>query len=558
MTDKYLKITNKVDFVSRVSLEKLGLSTKRNDPGTIGQFGSGIKFAPIAALRNGLEWWFTGCDANGPYKMKYDTQVEDGIDCIVYNYGDYTKSSSFTLDAGCLSWVDHFQIYREAVSNAIDESNSNDDWSISVVSGEEIESVYGEFSVFITASPEMMEIHNNFDKYFSVNRVGQYTVKNVGGYDSIQMIPKIDNNFRVYSHGVLVYESSEYNSFYDYNIDGLRLNEERRLTSPWDLEWIITSLFAKLSDLSIIDKILKLAMSSSNYFEFAKMSSSTIEYSDIADEWSVIFYANHGDNAVIYEQSSDVYNLSTSIKLKGYNPVPINGMNLFKFLDACGVRSYTDILDEDYDIITDLDIQKYPNVNKALNIATQYIPGLIDIVESKRFGVYESDLKNNLGITLNVKADISERKIYVHKSHAVNDSVEHILATIVHEYDHLSTGLSDFEYFAFRDIADKRIANLMIENHKNNFVILENSEIHLPVKSIGYSINTLEFSISKTQGFNGLIICIGGKLLKINSDALFNNLEINDQVTGILSPSHSGNSLTISGLTNVTNVKYLD
>lgn len=60
---KYIKITNYLgsdEIVSRLALEKLGLSTKRNDAETIGQFGSGIKFAPIAALRNGWEWWFTG------------------------------------------------------------------------------------------------------------------------------------------------------------------------------------------------------------------------------------------------------------------------------------------------------------------------------------------------------------------------------------------------------------------------------------------------------------------------------------------------------------------
>jgi hypothetical protein len=558
MTDKYLKITNKTDSVSRVSLEKLGLSTKRNDPGTIGQFGSGIKFAPIAALRNGLEWWFTGSDANGSYKMKYDIQVEDGVDCIVYNYGDYIKSSSFTVDAGCLSWVDYFQIYREAVSNAIDESKSNDDWSISVVDREEIAPVNGEFSVFITASPEIMDIHNNFHKYFCVNRVGKYTVENIGGYDRVQMIPKIDNNFRVYSHGVLVYENSEYNSFYDYNIDNLTLNEERRLSSPWDLEWIISLLFAKLSDLAIIDKILNLAMSSSNYFEFEKMSSSTIQYADVSEKWSQIFYANHGDNSVIYEQSSEVYNLSTSIKLKGYNPVSVNGMNLFKFLTASGVRSYTDILDEDFDIKTDFDIEKYPNVDKALNIAMSYIPNLLEIVESQRFGVYESDLKNNLGITLNIKADISERKIYIHKSHAVNDSVENILATIVHEYDHLSTGISDSDYLEFRDIADKRIASLMVNNYRSDFIVLKNGAIELPIKKLGSSINNLEFSISRVKGLDGLLVCLGGYLFKINIDSLFNDLEINGNVSGLLSPSGLGDSLTIQGLTNVTNITHVN
>ena len=67
---KYIKITNHLGpdgKVSRLALEKLGLSTKRNDSETIGQFGSGIKFAPIAALRNGWEWWFTGRDDRGEY-----------------------------------------------------------------------------------------------------------------------------------------------------------------------------------------------------------------------------------------------------------------------------------------------------------------------------------------------------------------------------------------------------------------------------------------------------------------------------------------------------------
>ena len=50
MLKDYIVISNKAETVSRISLEKLGFSTKRNDAKTIGQFGSGIKYAPIAAL----------------------------------------------------------------------------------------------------------------------------------------------------------------------------------------------------------------------------------------------------------------------------------------------------------------------------------------------------------------------------------------------------------------------------------------------------------------------------------------------------------------------------
>jgi hypothetical protein len=94
---KYIKISNYAPCVNRLSLEKLGYSSKRNDPDTIGQFGSGIKYAPIAALRLGLDFVFTGTDDKGSYILKYKSQVQDGINCIVYDYGDYTENSSFTL-----------------------------------------------------------------------------------------------------------------------------------------------------------------------------------------------------------------------------------------------------------------------------------------------------------------------------------------------------------------------------------------------------------------------------------------------------------------------------
>ena len=113
MLKDYIVISNKAETVSRISLEKLGFSTKRNDAKTIGQFGSGIKYAPIAALREGLEWFFTGNDNTGPFTLEYIIQEEDNIECVAYKYGDYIKSSSFTVDAGVMSWEDPFQILRE-------------------------------------------------------------------------------------------------------------------------------------------------------------------------------------------------------------------------------------------------------------------------------------------------------------------------------------------------------------------------------------------------------------------------------------------------------------
>ena len=82
----YIRISNEAGNVNRLFLEKLGLSTKRDDENSIGQFGSGSKFAPIAALRNGWEWINVGTDEVGPYHMEYVSEEEGGINSIYYNW----------------------------------------------------------------------------------------------------------------------------------------------------------------------------------------------------------------------------------------------------------------------------------------------------------------------------------------------------------------------------------------------------------------------------------------------------------------------------------------
>lgn len=551
MTDKYLKISNKSGLVSRISLEKLGLSTKRNDPETIGRFGSGIKFAPIAALRKNLEWWFTGSDSNGLYKMQYRSEIEDGIECVVYDYGDYVKSSSFTIDAGVLSWVDCFQIYREAVSNAIDEAQSNDDWNISLVSADEISPVEGEFSVYITASPELMEINSNFDKYFCVNRDPVYT-HNVGDIYS-----KIDAGLRLYTHGVLVHHDDSYFALYDYNLNDVKLNEERNISSIWDVEWTIARLLYSLNDPVIVSSIIHRVMFNDKlYFEIEKMSSSFAAYVDPSDTWKEVFEGIYGENCVIYDDAGEEFGVVNAIKLRGFNPVKVTNPNFYKFLCTAKIRSYVSILGEVYDVTIDHDYHKYPNLVTASRIAINYIPELSAIINSDRFGVFESKLERNLGLTLNMSKGDDEKKLLINKEH-VNDNVEHILATIVHEYDHFATGISDNDYISFRDLADRRIAQLMINNYKPDFFAINDGVIEFPINRIGSYLQNMNFSITKISGFDGVVIVVGTRMVKVNEGVLYNGLPFDKSITGVLSPSIDGKSLVINGLTNVLEATYL-
>lgn len=544
MTTKYIKITNKTGLVSRINLEKLGLSSKRNDPNTIGQFGSGIKFAPIAALRKGWEWWFAGEDSNGQYVMKYDTEIEDGIECVIYNYGNYTKTSSFTLDAGVLSWIDAFQIYREAIANALDEAGGDQSkWYIDIVDVDNIKPTSGEFSVFITASPELLNIHNNYDKYFSTNR------KFLNKVSRVDFLEKVDHQFRVYCHNVLVFNHSEYTSIFDYNINSLILNEERNIKSTIELEWQITEALAYLNDPDLIEKVIFADKTNDVPFELARMASSIINYHTPAVAWCVTFYKIYGENSVILTPEAAMHGVESSIQLRGYKPVIINNQNFYKFLVAAGVKNYQDTLGEQVSLSIDYNYKNYANLNKAINIVSQYIPTIKELALSERLGVFTSDIDQNLGLTLNINKSKDERLIVVNSSH-VSDPVEDIVATLTHEFDHYDTGIGDNDFRKFRDLSDRRVSKMMVNFYKENIFTISDGLIKFSPSDCAYFDGEIICNVTKIDEHCN-IMKIGKKYFMINSGA-----NISDSV--YITLSESGKDMCVNGISNVTLVREIN
>lgn len=555
MSEKYIHIWNESGFVSRIALEKLGLSTKRNDPSTIGQFGSGIKFAPIAALRNGWKWFFAGEDTNGLYTMEYAVENEDGIPCIVYNYGDSKKSSSFTLDAGILSWDNDFQIYREAVANAMDETVDGGNWGIEIVDSDSITSKPGIFSVYITAAPSLMEIHNNFDKYFLTNRKSITTSNNADLYN------KVDSSFRVYSHGVLVFTLEDSTGLYDYNINTIRLNEERTIASQWDLEYELTLAIAKLTDIDVIKSCILMDSEDmlTSCYEFGRIMASFLTSYNVSKEWKSAFFDIYPENSVICDNVGFLQGANTAVKIRGYNPVVINDVNLYSLLSVAGVKTYDSVLSDEYKFDIDYEIDSYVNVSKALKVASAFEPGLLEFCESNRIGIFASDIDNNLGLTINMAKQKSERIILVNLNH-VNDSVENIIATIVHEYDHASTGFIDGNNAGreFRDLADKRIGKLMMDNFKQTLCSVFDGMVVFPLSKLSLLGNNLNWIITKSNMADKLILSVGSSIMLINSTALYYESVIDSELSGMLSVNSDGSGLYIDGLANIIEVTTIN
>ncbi len=520
---KYIKISNYAPCVNRLSLEKLGYSSKRNDPDTIGQFGSGIKYAPIAALRLGLDFVFAGNDDKGSYILKYKSQVQDGINCIVYDYGDYIENSSFTLEAGIMSWDNEFQIYREAVSNAKD----GDFWKRSIVNKITVEK--DTFSVFITASPAMMEIYNNHDLYFCENTTKLFS------YLGSSILEKKSKDFRVFCKTVLVHKDSQINSMFDYEINSAGLNEDRNLRSLYSNEYDIIDLYSKLKEQKLQTKIIKKALSDNSFFEFKNISDNKWGIYSFDKSWADSFYSIFGNNAVIVSPMlQTIENISYRIKEYGCEPVNINTMGLYTLLEKSGIETALSKLGEKAQYDTEDDISQYPKLIEAIKISEYFEPGLkkmkLPIVV---FSSLSSELKV-LGQVVNLKEENAQ--IMIEKNHAINSDVPNLIATIIHEYDHYSSKITDLEYREFRDLADKRIGQLICKFYDEPIGTCNKGVITFKAKDI-INLKTLNYKIeySKTLGAH---IAKFGEIVYL--------LHIQDQIiekNGVLAISENGEEL---------------
>ena len=80
-----------------------------------------------------------------------------------------------------------------------------------------------------------------------------------------------------------------------------------------------------------------------------------------------------------------------------------------------------------------------------------------------------------LGQTINLGEDNTQ--ILIEKNHAINSDVASLVGTIIHEYDHYSTGHTDSDYRQFRDLADKRIGNLFYNLYNESIGEFHNGKI---------------------------------------------------------------------------------
>jgi hypothetical protein len=531
----YIKVWNKSDGVNRLHLQYLGLSTKRDDDSTIGQFGSGIKYAPILALRKDIDFVIVGKDDDGEYQLKYDTVNDKGIEVVYYDYGTYKVPSSFTVDAGKLSWENEFQIYREVVSNAKDSVESSSDWGIELV--ENIEFVDGQFSVFIEATREIRDIVRKHDYYYCDKATVLHTYEN-----DIAVLKNNYGNTAVYCKTVLVHED-EATSFFHYNVKSARLNEERKLSSYYSLQYDLGKAIISITNEEAIDEVLENVIGENpidgSSLEFWSFPTTIYEYNKASKVWQERFVNKFGEKAVLLNALEYLMpGVERKVRELGYVSINCKSDNLYTILKSAKVKTLSEIAGQELNYELYYDYEKYPNFSQALKIVNSYESQFSSM--KKKVALFTPESSEILGLTINVKKPMTERQILISIPHAKTGSVEALVATLIHEYDHYTTGMSD-SHPDFRNLADTRIGALMVENYKPNVLSTEKGsrDIKINISDLPY-VQGLNFKIQKSEILDGSIVSVGNKNFLVKSEQITGNL------VGSLKPSEDNVSLSIT------------
>jgi hypothetical protein len=255
---KHLLIENKGEL-PEAALLLMGASTKRNDSDKIGMFGTGAKYAVSALLREGVEFevhtteteltagdlipggsgLVSAITKTTPRRYRFRSDpvpLKDQIFNQVVLLRDSERKGtplSFTTEMGGLGWTVNDAL-RELVSNAYDE----DEPDVGVVEEAPVARP-GYTRVYVRLTPKVKEFWQEFGGWFTQKRTPVYSG------EGWRLYKPFGPGVRVFRKGALAYSDPDMKAVFDYDLDYLTVNEERK-ASRWDCTWQVASILRLL------------------------------------------------------------------------------------------------------------------------------------------------------------------------------------------------------------------------------------------------------------------------------------------------------------------------
>lgn len=356
---RYLSITNKgVCPIEGFTL--LGCSTTRTSQtaGTIGQFGSGTKYAITLLIRKNIPP-VVFC---GKLRLEFNTErrtINDNLTeidvaqivCRITGKDDFGKTYNrnenlgWTTDMGRYDWTNTSMALRELFSNAIDrtlrEGLKLDHLKIEVVKEKSVRAKDGYTRVFIPFTEEVSTYYSQIDKRFL------HWSKD---FDKV-ILPKVARAIKdekapmIYRKGVFVRQPDvKFPSLFDYNLTNLELDECRNANDYATKAHAAYQM--RFADTAIRNRICKALKNGEKTWETEEFSVYNLAESyNLLEEhktnWKQSWDTICGETAVI---ATGVEGVNTFIEGKGYTPIIVSSEAWRKFLHLCGVKTEDEVL----------------------------------------------------------------------------------------------------------------------------------------------------------------------------------------------------------------------
>lgn len=235
----YLRIENN-GLICAEDLMLIGSSTKRDQSGKIGFFGSGWKFALSWLLRNDCK----PVIFSGNAEIKVDFAMKMHRDNAVRVITVDGIETSLTTEMGP-KWTGWMAL-REIISNALDEGG----YQMCSEYNPSFRSADDKSVIYIPLNLELGNVMLAFDNYFSFNRKPSFEFK-----AGKVFIKNDKSKINYYRKGIRCHDTST-ESFLDFDLNEVSINEDR-IATAWDLAVQIRKIVEENTDSFLLKKILQ-------------------------------------------------------------------------------------------------------------------------------------------------------------------------------------------------------------------------------------------------------------------------------------------------------------
>lgn len=421
---QYILIQNDGEIETN-SFELIGASTKRDEKGKIGFFGSGLKYSIAYMMRKGIDFKIF----SGPNELKFSTTKEQlkGMDferiCI------NGKPTSYTVTMGP-TWKEDWFVLREIYCNALDEGTCT-----IVKSTENVGYSEGKTRIFIELTEELDRVIKSWNSYFADEREPLFTTGEIytsylgnddgGTCDQVASI-YAKTNGTLYRRGIRV--GTNERLMYDYGVDHVSINEDRTAKHIAALSYIVVNSFATFANEEYIKSILRSSQDTPVPSEY-----SYLKTSEIHDEVSELWESFSRDNLLVVEERSGKYVTQIHESKKEVFLIPSMYARALKSrrpaISILGMGS----------VIGKNGFSEVDQTAKMTFLLSEVLRSLKNMNYEVPFDIFVVDFDNEKVMG---QADIENKKIYIAAS-TFDAGRREIAMTIMEECEHIRSKKSD-------------------------------------------------------------------------------------------------------------------